>query len=419
VTRHRWLWFRDRLARSRRRVRAWVHSLRQMARRAVLAAAVPVVRWMLRSALCARVVPHLPERCQPGGRWVTRYDDVVDVLKRDRDFGMTYLKRMEQLGTPFILGMNPSGAYKRQSEALWEGFAEIDLDALSKVTRVLATEELATSAGEIDVVGRLTDRVLARTAPAVLWSGPALTEEQFADARAISRDIFINPFKDPKVRKRGEAATPRLRDYIEVIVADRGAAPQGGDVLGRLLAAGKLHGDELVDDLLGVTVAWVTSISRTMAYALDELLSGRRSDQLERAQSAAHYGDVATVGQIVFEALRFRPSMPALERVCTREARLGPRTIRRDRKLMLILTAAMVDKRGIPQAGKFYAGRPCDEYLHFGRDTHRCLGEAVARVQMSEIATALLRHPRARRASPLELDGPFPRHLFVSFDKIP
>ncbi len=421
MTRHRWLWFRDRLARTRRRFHAWVRDGRQMARRAVLAAVVPVVRWMFRSRLCARVVPHLPVCCQPGGRWVTRYHDVVDVLRRDREFGMTYLKRMEQLGTPFILGMNRSDAYDRQSDALWAAFDGIDRQRLAEDTRTFAAEELAAFPGEIDVVARLTDRVLARTAPAVLWSGPALTQEQIADARAISRDIFINPFKDPKVRNRGEAATPRLREYIEVIVANRRAAPphalqQGRDVLDRLLTANELEDDELVDDLLGVTVAWVTSISRTMAYAFDELLDPRRSAELERAQLAAQHAGVVRVGQIVFEALRFRPSMPALERVCTREAQLGRHTIRRDSKLMLILTAAMVDTHGIPDAGAFHAGRPWDEYLHFGRDTHRCLGKAVAYVQMQEIAAALLRHPGVRRHSPLEMDGPFPRQLMVTFD---
>jgi len=399
--------------------------VRQLARRIVLAALVPVVRKMFRSPLCARVVPHMPLFFQPGGQWVTGYDDVVDVLRRDRDFGMPYLTRMEELKTPFVLGMNPSPSYHSQSKALWDAFAGIDLDAVAKRTRELAEEELAESDGDVDVVERLTDRVLARTAPAVLWSGPALSTKQIDDARAISRDIFINPFKDPKVRRRGATATRELRAFIKTLTVKRRDAPadvsgRDPDVLDHLLAlhaAGELSEKEVVDDLLGVTVAWVTSISRTTAFAFDELLRPERSRELARAQAAARDDKVEAVGEIVFEALRFRPSMPALERVCTRAAPLGGRTIPRNRKLMLVLTAAMVDKRGIPVAGEFRAGRPCDEYLHFGRATHRCLGEAVARVQMQEIATALLRHPRARRASKLELDGPFPQHLMVSFDR--
>ena len=121
----------------------------------------------------------------------------------------------------------------------------------------------------------------------------------------------------------------------------------------------------------------------------------------------------------MFEALRFRPSMPALERVCTREAQLGGRTMHRDEKLLLDLTAAMLDDRGIQQADEFRAGRPHEDYLHFGRTTHRCLGEAVARIQMKEIAAALLRRPNARKIRKMEADGPFPRHLVVGFDRIP
>ena len=265
-----------------------------------------------------------------GGRWVTGHDDVVDVLSRDREFGMTYLRRMEQLRTPFILGMNPS-AFVHRSRALRPR-------SPASTSRAREARSATTPRG----AGRAPAKIDARHADrsgagphrrAELWSGGALTQDQIAHARAISRDIFINPSGTRRSATCGDAPRRVCAGHRAVVAARKDARRIGrhDDVLDRLLNGRRLDGDELIDDLLGVTVAWVTSVSRTMAYAFDELLSRERSQELARAQSAAHYGDAETVGEIVFEALRFRPSMPALERVCTREARLGGRTIRRDR----------------------------------------------------------------------------------------
>jgi cytochrome P450 len=70
----------------------------------------------------------------------------------------------------------------------------------------------------------------------------------------------------------------------------------------------------------------------------------------------------------------------------------------------------------LPGARGFRVGRPAQQYPHFGRDTHSCLGAASSHTQMQEIATALLRRPTVKRTSRLKSDGPFPDRLPISFD---
>lgn len=389
-----------------------------------------LLRAMLRSHRFMRLSRRLPFHLGFGGRmWITRNDEATEVLTRRREFGMPYEARMEQLGTTFILGLNPSKEYDVRRKTLVRALETIEPDVLAGSTRDHARKALEGCGGRIDLIGTLTDGVLAETMGPVLWSDGPLTGAEVAQARAVARDIFINPLGDREVRRRAEAEAPRLRERAEGLVAARRnptrrmAGGGEGDVLGALLGSGSAAGrrrvdddEQAVNDLLGLMVAWVTSVSRTMGFAFDELLSPQRANQLEMAQMAARNDDPGKVGEILLEALRFKPSMPALDRVCTRDTRVRGTTIPRGRNLWVVLTSVMMDGHGYPCPEVFREGGPEREYLHFGHPGRRCLGEAVARRQMEAISVELLRCPNLRRTSKLKLDGPYPKSLPVAFD---
>ena len=376
-----------------------------------------ILRMMLRSHRFMRLTRRLPFHLRCGGRlWITRYDEVDAVLQRQHEFGMTYQARMEQLEAPFILGLNPSHEYRAERDALVEALASVDLATLETDARSHARELLDGYPGEVDLIGELTDGVLARTVGPALWNGDALTPDDVARARAVARDIFINPFADPAVRHRGEVEAPRLRERARELIADQAVTATPG-ALGVLRT--ELPTDEPIDDLLGLMVAWVTSVSRTMGFAFDVLLGEDMAPQLEQAQRAARNGDLDRVGRILLEALRFKPSMPALDRVCTRETQLRGHRIRRGQPLWVVLTSAMMDERKYPSPQQFREDRPACEYLHFGHPRRRCLGEQIAQRQMVAISAELLRHSKVRRVSKMSLDGPYPKSLKVAFGAIP
>jgi cytochrome P450 len=57
----------------------------------------------------------------------------------------------------------------------------------------------------------------------------------------------------------------------------------------------------------------------------------------------------------------------------------------------------MFDPEVFPAPGQFRTDRAA-QYLHFGYGLHQCFGLAINRVQIPELAAALLRLPNVRRA---------------------
>jgi cytochrome P450 len=210
--------------------------------------------------------------------------------------------------------------------------------------------------------------------------------------------------------------------------------PYGPDVLGLLLenmnngSEPRLASyEELTDQLVGLVVAWAASVSRSVAYTIDALL-----DQ-PAAMAKAHEVAVAVakeldsdpddpnrviepMWEVLTEALRWQPPVPAIERVCMREGPVEGQTVRREREVWAVLTAVTMDKQAYDTPRQFNLSRPDQDNLTFGHQLHRCLGLPIARAQMSHIAVALLRRKNVKRACRLQLVGPYPDKLDVTFE---
>jgi cytochrome P450 len=379
-------------------------------------------RWALRTPAVMRLIRRRAPGWYPNGMlfgrhlWVTRYEDAVDVLGRQRDFGMSYGARMDQLGTPFILGLDPSRDYDRQRQALVDALETIDRNRLAAETRRQARQLLQRCHGEIDVVAGFADVILAATVGEWMAGGADLAGA-FDAARAVARDIFINPFRDDRISARAEAEIPALR----ALMRDAVTRPGVDGVLASLLQsasaqAGVTAVDRAVDDALGLMVAWLTSVSRTMGYVFDELLRPKRAHELQAAHAAACAGCDEALTPILMEALRYQPGIPALDRVCKRETRVGGRTVRRGQEVVVALTGALRDEHGYPRPEQFRFGGPDRPYLQFGHPKRECLGKSVALCQLVAMSAELLCQRRLRRQADLQLDGPYPAHLRVAFD---
>jgi cytochrome P450 len=345
-------------------------------------------------------------------------------LKRDRNFGVPYLAKMEQLHAPFVLGLDDSPDYRRQRASVKAAVDKGDLDELAQTTRREAERTLAGGGGRIEIVHGLTDPVLGATIGAFLGVGP-VSRMQLVQARTVFRDVFINALEDPRVSERAHLAALALRAHVQSVVDDRraevsrGVAPRQ-DVLGRLMQAERaglplrLMGEEVVNQVLGLLVAWATSVSRSMGFAVESLL--RRPEAMNMAQEAARRQDRDAMAAVLMEAFRFYPPVPGLERVCRRETAIRDRQVPREKDVVIVVASAMVDESVIDDPGRFCPGRAREQDLNFGLARHACLGREIARTQMTEIALALFRRPNVQSSGKLKLEGPYPRRLEVTFD---
>lgn len=379
---------------------------------------VEVKGWLLRKYLRSPVAmlvlrrhPRLAKVPGPKGgmiRLIVRHDDVVRVLRDDRGFGVAYLPKMLGLHAPFMLGLPRSADHLRLRSAIDGALHVEDAGSELMAASTRAAADALDGRTQIEVIGGLTQYVLGQTI------GPYLGLRDFKPqdverAKAVFRQIFINPFDLPHVRERAEGAAQILRRLVhDEIEARRSDSERFGGVIGRLIEASELDDDDIAVQVVGLLVAWAASVPRGMAYAIDWLLD--HPDALREAQVAGASGDLRAMWALLLKGLQARPPAPAVERTCERTSEVHGVKVKCERDLMVVLTSAMQDADFEPEHA--------DEalrHLPFGYGIHQCVGRWISEVQMSAIASELLRRPGVARVCPLKLEGPYPTRLVVTY----
>lgn len=365
---------------------------------------------------------------------VTRYDDVCEVLGAHDAFSVElYARKMEALTGPFILGLDDAALYRHDHTILRAAVRPADLPWISSFVAETAEELLDNADGRIDVVQGFADLIAHRTL-GTYFGTPGPDAATFVGwTRLLFQEIFINVRDDPDLWRSSKAAAEAACAYMDGAIAERkqaladGAAPRD-DVLDRLLALQGKDQPSLDDlairiNLVGLAIGWLPTASKALSLAMEELLN--RPEELAGAQRAALADDDAAVRAYVWEALRFRPQNSGLLRKCTVERTLAAGTARQEtiREGVIVYAAtqsAMNDEQVFSEPERFRVDRPEADYLHFGHGLHTCFGEPINRVQLPQMAKALLRRPGLRRAEgragKLSWNMLFPKGLTLAFD---
>jgi cytochrome P450 len=383
---------------------------------------------VMRAFLPVLVIPRPLVRAYPSSATVivTRRADVLDVLRRDQDFAVVYEPRMRELtgGANFFLGMQPGAEYERDHSAMRLAMRRTDAaETIAPFVAGRAAEIVAAAGGRLDAPRDLTRPVAAEMA--ARYFGVPDGGELADWTTTLFWFLFNDLPAEPAVGARARRAAAGLREAIDAAIAARKAG--GGDaddVLGRCLAlqaAGTPGMDDrgIRDNLLGLLIGAIPTLSKAATLALDELLD--RPDALRVAQAAARSGDDGLMEAHVWEALRFRPHNPVIYRRALRDVRL-PRSTLRGRKIpegAMVFAAnhsAMFDGLDIPDPDQFRTDRPFDTYIHWGHGMHACFGDAINRAFIPAVLKPVLAAPELRRAGPRDDAGtPFPASLPVTF----
>lgn len=370
--------------------------------------------------------------------FVTRFDDVLDVLTRDDVFSVApYGAAMTRInrGTPFLLGLDDGPVYREQLAWLHAAFPRDDAARVRDVAAAWSDEIVvrASAAGRLDLAdgfGRLVASRLVGEYVGVPGPDPATLMDW---ARAIFLDAFANVLGLSLLSRRAMRASAEFQGYLDTLLAERTAAGAAGaagtDVVGRLVA---LHrsgetGPSVVqmrDLLLWTTAGTIDNVNTAVCYAIDQLLE--RPDALEGAKAAGLAGDTDLVWRHAAEALRFRPATPVVTRRC-----LAPHVFARGTPHETAVAAgalvcagtgaAMMDEAAFPSPREFRLDRPVTHDLHFGAGLHQCLGRHLAQGLVTTMVGRVLALPglrRARgRAGRLPRLGLYPRRLLVEFER--
>lgn len=364
---------------------------------------------------------------------VCRHKDVLDLLHRDADFGVVYGPRMRKLtdGDNFFLGMQPGWDYTRDTSAMRLAARRTDVaEIVQPRAAFMAARLVSEGNGALDLPNGLTLQVP--------WD---MTESYFGvggpDAAAMQEwtttlfwYLFGDLGADPTLEAKAMAQAALLRDYLDQAIAARKAKPTDApDILNRCLALQSSETPGMSDlgirnNLLGLLIGAIPTISKASCLALDELLN--RPEELAKAQQAARIGDEARLAGAIWEALRFNPHNPVIYRRALRDAVIAPDTLRqmkvkRGQMVFAATYSAMFDRFGIEDPQTFNGERPLEAQIIWGTGMHTCFGAAINAAVIPAILKPLLQQSNLRRApgEAGQIDTgatPFPKHFAVNFD---
>ena len=363
---------------------------------------------------------------------VTRRQDVIEVLDRNADFEVVYEPKMRAItgGENFFLGMQDTPLYTRDTSNMRLAMRRDDVaTTIQPLARRLAEQLVAGHAKGLDLPNDLTLRVPTAIVTDYFGITGAPNSDLVAWATVMFWYLFVDLAGDAEVARKALDAAAASCAMVDTAIAQKASGEAKDDVLGRCLVLQKA-GEPGMDDLgirnnlIGLFIGAIPTISRACVQALDQLLDRRQA--LASAQAAARSGDDALLAAHVFEAFRFNPINPLIYRRAARDARIAAGSLRsrlipKGSMVLAVNLSAMFDPLRIDAPESFRTDRPWGDYILWGYGMHTCFGAHVNRAVMPAILKPLLLKPGLRRAAGIagRIDGggtPFPQHFSVQWD---
>ncbi|HYO03269.1 MAG TPA: cytochrome P450 [Mycobacterium sp.] len=338
-----------------------------------------------------------------GRAWlVTRYDDVVGVLRDERLVknpreAMTpeQLKKVRTL--PKMLSVLQTGLlstdgndHARLRALVRHAFTARRIEQMREQAQVLADELLdaALRRGGMDVIADY-----ALPIPLVLIGRIlGVPEKDNPKFSKWSTTLISSP-----ERRNPLTAVPSILmflRYLRALIAERTARP--ADDLISATAAAREGGDRLTaDEILAMCVLLLTAGHETTRnlIATGTLALLQNPDQLGRLRD-----DPTLTGKGVEELLRFTvPAETATERYAREDISIAGTTIPRGSLVLAVLASANRDPAYFEDPDTLDVGRNPNRHLSFGQGVHYCLGAPLARLEGQVAIETLLRRAPALR----------------------
>lgn len=303
--------------------------------------------------------------------------------------------------------MSEGERHRRRRAPMSRVLAFRAVEALRATVRAAAeslidgVEASRTAEGEVDLMAAFC----APLPPLVMGQLLGAPEDE---AKAFSHWVYqISPAFAPALPGEDMAAmidgATRLTAYVERFLARALREPASrSELLNSMLAA--IHTDALTQaEAAAQLVALIIGASDTTRAAM----AVQVGLLLDRRQTWRRLGEDADLTRAaVTEALRLEPSVGSVPRFSMEEIVLDGGTIPAGRLVSLSTLSAMRDPARFTDPDAFIINRTDHPRWHlvFGGGAHRCIGEALARLELEEGLMAL-----SRRLPGLRLAGPPPK----------
>ncbi|MEU9192950.1 cytochrome P450 [Streptomyces hundungensis] len=359
------------------------------------------------------------------GQWVvSRYADVVPLL-RDRRLSHEYPPEYHE----FSIGDGPANSFFQRI------ILDRDAPDHTRLRRLMAKAFSPRLVQRLhDFIERQVELLLAPGLEGGLFDAvtelafplPVMVVCELVGIPPVDRDL-VRPhaiqlakafalYVAEEDRASAHAAVAWLREYIGALLEER-RRDLGEDLLSQMLTAElaeepgvRLSREEIVDNTIFLFFAGFETTTNLIATSCAALLGHPR----ELARLRADPGLLPTA---VEEFLRYDAPIQATARMAVDEIRVGGRTIRPGRVVVLLLGSANHDEERFEDPERLDVGRSPNPHVSFGGGAHHCLGAGLARAEAQVALGRLL--SGALRFEPAGEVVRIPSVTFRSYASVP
>jgi cytochrome P450 family 103 len=290
-------------------------------------------------------------------------------------------------------------AHRRRRQPLARTFAFKLMEGMRPRATAVASElvQERLGAGEIDFLSEVSADIPARIIADVL----GIPRSDLPYFKGLVEDaVQTLGFFDQTLRARYEANTVEFDAYVGKLIEDRRKTPRG-DWLSEFAAAAKESGElseaEIRTDVIALIVAGSDTTKNSIAMTLNLLLEHPDQWRALCADPDGHKKGACA------EGLRYEPVALGVPRFSVSPFELDGYDITPGMLIFFSIVSACRDPDVYANPDAFDIARTDHPRWHFafGGGAHRCLGEALARVEIEETLAAIARlAPKTRLAGP-------------------
>ena len=321
---------------------------------------------------------------ESGGVWgVTRYDDVLEVSKSPERFSNAGGIRPNQGATSMLIDMdNPAHAKRRK--LVNKAFTPTQVRSRAEGIRAISDEliDRVCERGSCDLVWDLA----AWLPLIVIGESLGFDEADFPALLEWSDALLSGLDGKPESAERMAQVFVKYQDYTMRVIDDRRREPRA-DLMSVLVHA-EVDGDRLDDhELLLNSLLILIGGDETTRH----VISGGVYQLLRhRAQWDELRQDRSLIPSATEEMLRWVTPIKNMARTATADTMLGDKKISAGDKLLLLYPSANRDETHFTEPDTFDIHRNPNDHLAFGFGPHVCLGNSLARLEITTILDRLL-----------------------------
>ena len=206
---------------------------------------------------------------------------------------------------------------------------------------------------------------------------------------------FFEPERTDEHRSLAEQATVEFSAYLSSLLEQRKQSPQ--EDLVSAMIAWREDGERLSDDELISTC--MTILMAGHGSTIDVAGNGMLALLCHPEQMSALRQDPSLMKSAIHEMFRYDPPLPYFQRYALEDMSYNGQQFKKGTVFGFLYASANRDENQYEQAHKFDITRRQKRHLAFGGGTHHCLGNHLARLNMSIIFNTLLqRFPKLELA---------------------